>query len=211
MSGSRGFFYDDCRSGDRLAREYTLLTGATPTVYLDGSRLCYRWVATGVLSNNILLASFKPSGEYELTYMCKKNFAAAPLALTENYIDYRAATEWYRIGLYGEVYLTHQTPTGVPYNRYNAIAFTNNIWYKMKIRVGVRAIMMKVWQEGLAEPDWWINFKTSTVIAYGIEPRITIRRPFSSGIALGFYSVTVGDTMEISDIRITPIRKVGGP
>ena len=201
MSGSGGFFYDDCRSGDRLAREYTLYLGAAlPTVTLDGTRFTYRWEAVnaGMILNSFLLTS-----TWELTFKMKYNIALfrqlriypSMRSVTDRYefdISFGDQIYWSMNGLFGG-----WSPAPAP---------VQNTWWYVKIRNDGAKTLFKFWIEGAAEPNWQNNTSSPSG---GI--RLRYPRPMSGRIGFSALCSTAGEYIEIADIRITPIRKVGGP
>jgi hypothetical protein len=216
MTTARGFFYDDCRSADRLAREYTLRgSGVAPVAYIDNGVFCYRWVAVaGTKSNYTTIQSFTPSGEFEITYKLKKNLqspedAWIPLDI---YYSWRSTTDLYLTDISDQLYFWRYTPIATYYSYSPATGgpFTQDVWYNVKFRCTTKLSQLKTWLVGVAEPNWDVFNSKSVVL--GNEKPLKITRPPGAGlIGIGGATYHAGDVFEMTDIRITPVPKTGGP
>ena len=213
VSGSRGFFADRCNDSLRLTREYTVAIGPAPIVYLDGQRFCYKWTAVGASSPYITLQSFRAPATYEMVCLIKKNIQAPDNNKMgfQNYFTWRSGTNYYKVGVVSNIDI-NRIATGVT-TWSNLVVpsptYTNDIWYNYKFRASDRDVRVKIWQLGVAEPNWTAN--NLVWVAGGAENPIKRTRPLGDIIGFGTYFPVAGDTLQISDIRITPIRKVGGP
>jgi len=216
VSGSRGFFYDNCRSADRLAREYTVRSGNAPVVYLDGSRLCYRWTGTAavLVDHRMTLQSFVPSGTYELSVLFRKNVPSFPTAGSFfTYYAFRDINNYYWTAFLDAVFFS-RIVGGVSFGTFiqpYVPTLVDSTWYNVKIRHGSTTEFIKWWQLGTAEPNW-IYTSDTTGTAGGSERPMRKKMPAGAGyFGIGVRTYAVGEWAEVSDIRITPIRKVGGP
>ena len=212
MSGSRGFFYDDCRSADRLAREYTRIVGADNLLVeyqADIGKFAYTVTRTGSALCTWLIKSTQSSNSFQATFLFKK-FNAAPNTAWGSFgvawdgIDVNNISQCLKTDvLYFERYVG-----GVRYYKFWASGLTNDIWYNYKLRRNGKDVRIKIWQYGTSEPDWQhTNYEAPG--GSNENPLKYSFRPGNFGIVT--YWPTVGDWSKIADIRITPIRKVGGP
>jgi len=83
------------------------------------------------------------------------------------------------------------------------ITMNPNVWYEIKAQLFGRTVRAKVWALGTSEPDWQNTAYINRMQIRGMEPSgpTTIAlRPDNDAVAKDF-----------ADLRITPIRKVGGP
>jgi len=215
VSGSRGFFYDDCRSGDRLAREYTLVNESgnfTTVQYYDAPFNTYQLSDStgGTRSCELILMSMTPSGEFEVYFKFKKLASVLPNAglVHLNYAR-RSSTERYYFSMSDNVYCYRVTAAGGFGTYYTYAALTNDVWYEFRIRLLNTKIMAKWWLLGTAEPNWIID--SNGTGSGGTERPMRHKRPPGSGnFALGMLSYAVTNYLRYRDIRITPVRKVGG-
>jgi hypothetical protein len=215
MTTARGFFYDDCKSGDRLAREYTAVVGPTPTAYLDGSIPCYKWVsaAGGTHGYYITIDSFLPSGDFEIFLKFKKNIQIYPDSpALQIYYTFRSTVDSFQFGYSDQSYFNRLFPGGSVYCTQTwPRVVPSDTWFNFRGRFTTALSKTKYWQVGLAEINWDV-FTSKSIGTSGTERPIHVTRPPGDGkIGIGYVSFGVGDYIEIADIRITPVPKTGGP
>lgn len=196
MSGSRGFFYDNASSADRLAREWLQGTPANwSQAYLTPYQT-YR-VVNGAASVNTLM-SIPSISNFEADFKFFMDNASPELGC---YMRKGRNTTDGEIGdilillISGTFRLYYCDPA---FTLINSQAFVLDItkWYQVKAQIINRTVRYKAWVVGTAEPDW---FYTQYLTRSYMKKNGTI------GIRSG------ANNKNITDIRVTPIRKVGGP
>jgi hypothetical protein len=205
ISGSRGFFYDDCRSGDRLAREWTQTTPAAWSVVYENNRFWYRTVNHNAAEYNVLM-SIPTISNFELTSVVKFDDTGLPGSRSLGFVFNKGRTVtagpaimiWIGTGGVFRIYVYYSGGWFL----FSSVAFAtvSGTLYSVKIRVGGKSVKAKIWIYGTAEPDW-------TITGYVTFPLSVT--PANNGV-FSIYAETPAIIKFWSDIRITPIPRTGG-
>jgi hypothetical protein len=209
------FFYDDCRSGDRLAREWTRIVGVdnlTVEYQTDIGRFAYTITRAGAGSLHQWNWMVAPSMvNFESVSLFKKN-SAAPNASSNGFgllfdsVDTNNVSD---VAKTDAIYFGRRA-SGVYYYKYWNMAVTNDIWYYWKVRKVNRDVRLKFWQYGTAEPDWQYT-QTSPPPTSSNENPVRYQPHPNGKFGIQTFLFSVGDWAKIADIRITPIPRTGGP
>ena len=209
------FFADDCRSQDRLAREWTKLVGTNPFIpayQSDIGKYAYA-VSAPPDTTTYQLKSYKPPQAFEFTCLWKKHTAS----IQGNFELWFAAQGASLITSYAIRFMLINDAEIIAYN-YNAVCrsstkaytasypFADDTWYNIKVRFDGNKLMAKWWARGTSEPGWLLDSDSGfAVVVAGSWPNR------NGMINLGFYRVGAGESYAVADIRITPIRRAGWP
>ena len=217
MSGSRGIFYDKCNDATKLARDWTLISESgnwSCITYYDSPFHTYQLTDSlgGTRLGTLVLQSQRPSGNLEVYFKFKKlaTIVGGAGCIALNY-SRRSTTDRYYITLTDNVYIYRQegaVHSGTFYG-YPGGVISNDVWYEFKVRLFNNKVKIKWWLLGTSEPDWLID-SSGTGSGGSERPMRQKRSPGSSYFALGAVSFAVGNYLRYADIRITPVRKVGG-
>ena len=206
ISGSRGFYYDDARSLDRWNREWSQSTPAAWSLIYSAPFFAYR--NTNLVANDrATLMSFVPSRDREIT---------AKIRTSDIVND--------GIGIYLRKSRTtlEADQSSVLWNYYNgnhvilvydagafvvlataALVLVANSWYNVKLRAQGQTFRAKVWLLGTAEPNWQLTTYMTRQQARGQD------------IGQSTICLRAGGTLaglrDYADLRVSPVRKVGGP
>ena len=216
MSGSRGFFYDDCRSADRLAREYTRVSaGEDLVVEYQPSIGKFAYVTTKTTATTRrewFIKSISDMPTFECYYLFSKNYQAPSQSYGGFGITYWAKDQS-NLNVFefsDAVYFVKFTSGLGPYGEWFTypVIPVNDSWYHVRFRRNVSNLKMKMWLYGTAEPDWQRYVGLAPAGSNENPPRPV---PYGHNIGLTTFLFQNGDYCKIADLRITPIRKVGGP
>ena len=161
MPGSRGFFYDECNSGDRLTREWLQSTPAAWRVDSVTPHRAYKYTTVGAIEYNTLMSQpDKHDFEAEMLFYASNADAMVGLTLRKarNVAvagDTGQICFWLTAGLITTEFTTSSGATPVLSTAVYVVDTTK--WHRMRTRVVGRNYKCKVWVEGTAEPDWMIS------------------------------------------------------
>ena len=211
----RAIYYDDCRDAVRLAREWTRIYGSdnlSVEYQTDIGKFAYTITRTaGATLHQWLWMASQSMVCFDAYYMFKKNMAApnedkSSFGIMFNSIDFNNYSYVFKTdSLYFE-----RRIAGVPYYKYWSLDLTNNIWYAVRVRKNLKDVRAKIWQYGTVEPDWQYT-QTFPAPTGSNENPVNFQPRGGSKFGIATYLCAVGDWAKISDIRITPIPRTGGP
>jgi len=216
--GSRGFLYDDMRSADRWNREYTASDAAitaTPAQY-DAT--------IGKFYTRLNIAAAGP--QFKWFFNMSQQFKNFDLRLITRSNNAFASRSWFCImasrlnysGIGVGIVAVNTTVKWIkaPFIYYNftGAPYTppTNTWCNVRFQKDSRAWKQKWWLYGVQEPDWTAVQATGDMTTSGTNLMNQGYTNQPQYIGFGSYSDAVNAIyQDIADIRITPIRKVGGP
>ena len=213
MSGSRGFTYDSCSSGDRLSREYVARTPASWTVGLFDGKFCYQFPSVGPFYEVLINATTGKVADCDFFCLIgTSNISDNKPEVSLRKRDYTVAGAPFNPGeliividnTNVQLFLADNITTRLVASAAHGIAWDVTKLYNLRIRLRGKTLQVKVWARTAAEPNWMVT-------AYMVYLTFQIN-------ANGFWAVRPANasaggarTMYFSDLRVTPIRKVGGP
>ena len=211
MSGSRGFFYDNCHSWDKFTREWTARIPASWLgVTVFDNTLCYTEIATASGQGAVLQSAGRISNcEVQLLFgSSDATFIYQQIQLRRRTNDPSIESPIGCCAIFindGSLmhYLVDSTGTSqVIGTMVHGVTWDATKLYWLKSRIIGRKLQTKFWLRGLAEPNWMLT------------SNMTYQNSVAD--ANGWFSIrpvgtaSPGNMRYFSDIRITPIRKVGG-
>ena len=204
MSGSRGFFYDDCRSGDRLAREYTVIAGTWSSQYAS-PYFVYQCEDSAGVNDIMYLASFQHPRMFDiraLVNIVSSTHANKQIGLIASYALLAGAAD---VSNSIQLILRQNIPDlylfGPTFAISTPMTINLNTWYYLRLMYNGTNVKGKAWQRGTQEPDWQAAAKVSSKSGSGGW----LSR---QGQVFGLRSIS--SLNRVADIRITPIPRTGG-
>ncbi len=203
MSGSRGFYYDDARSLDRWNREWTPQTPGRWSLIYDTNRFWYRCQPGG--AGNIefaTLMSVPAMKNVEIRATVRSNNVngafgiwvrkdrQASETVNGNVLVFQDLSVLYFWGYFDGGW--------VNLGQVANVIVANQI-YNYRVQSIGDQFRVKLWLLGTAEPNWMLTIYVGR-----------LRKPLPSNSTIGIRA-QYAYIVDFSDIRITPIRKVGGP
>jgi len=215
VSGSRGFYYNKCNDATRLAREWTAVGLGTWSIGYDNTigKFYYRCTTNGVGTwDQLINKSILFGMPIEVYYLVRSDVAGGPRAGVQMKGGGDARAD-FDIGFHfhsGQIWLeaTYATIAGWTSVVW-PIIYAANTWYHVRVRFD-KFMKAKIWNYGTTEPDWAMS-------SYYRIPMPVGALTYRSRVQKGYLSIMVNQSggsvinADYSDIRITPIRKVGGP
>jgi len=199
VSGSRGIFYDNTMSGDRLVREYLQTNPANWVQTFESPFHTYRYTSAGASNCCTLMSAILPSNLEVNAIMKGANvnpMMGIALRKSRNavFIDAGMIYLWLTGGTLGLAIVTTAGATPVLATAAYVVDITK--WHHLRIQVIGRLVNAKVWVHGTAEPAWMISYR----VGYK-------EMKMNGTVAL----LGTTETVYYTDFRATPIPRTGGP
>lgn len=211
--GARGFYYDDCRSTDRLSRDWTPVGADVWSVGYDSAigKSFYRITSAVGGWDQLINKSLRVGMPLEVHFLVRSSLAANGPKCGVQIKGRNDSRGDMDIGFHLHTSIIWAEAT---YNTIGTWAgsgmvavYAPNTWFNVKARFD-RDLKCKVWKLGDAELDWGLTAYYKGALPNGVQ---WTGPPVKSGYFSLISEAVAGNTYDYADIRVAPVRRAGWP